>query len=163
MKTNLTLKELADIGAEAADLPLNQCDSMTIRKSSVLWNHDRVLREAFTKAILDAIGYDLPKDEDRESFDAWLAEQGDGFHPCGSHNEAFQVWKAGREELRRAQPKKPEWIPWSDGECPIPDTVKRWEIKFRSGEISMGLTPSKYNWTHNGIGADIIAYRILEP
>lgn len=149
MNKNYTLKELADIGG---------------LESAKHSNHQKA-REAFTKAILDAIGYEFPKDEEREAFERWLAEQGDGFHPCGDVDKAFAVWKAGREELRRAQlldkqPAEPAWIPWEGGECPLADGMI-WEAKLRSGTHvkAKGLA---CRWDHNGRAGDIVAYRVLE-
>lgn len=171
MNKNYTLKELADIGQMAAHMKLNGFDRMYLHPDGPYFEAHRPAREAFTKAILDAIGYEFPKDEEREVFERWIAEQGDGFHPCGDEDKAFLVWKAGREELRRSQsldkrptePVEPAWIPWSGGECPLPDTVKRWEFRYRDGFISANpMMPSKYHWRHEGSKHDIIAYRVWE-
>ena len=84
MNKNYTLKELADIGAVAANLDY------------VL---GEIAREAFTKAVLDAIGCEFPKDEEREAFERWQTSNSQTF--CDAE-EAFKAWKAGREELRKA-------------------------------------------------------------
>lgn len=104
MKKKYTLKELADIG---------------VLESAKHSNHQKA-REAFTKAILDTIGFELPKDEEREAFDAWW---GNIDHYPGDDDEVFAVWKAGREELRRRecldkQPTEPAWIPWGGRRVP---------------------------------------------
>jgi len=131
--------------------------------------HHVEAREAFTKAILDAIGYELPKDEEREAFERWLNDN----PKQAGNDDPFDAWKAGRDELRRAtavsasaanpdaKPKKPTWIPWSGGECPLPDTVKRWEVMFRDEckYIPPGK-PSEHCWQHWGRPADFIAYRV---
>ncbi len=65
----LTLKELADIGSKAACLDT----------AGAVKLHQKC-REAFAKAVLDAVGYKLPVDPD------------DAF---------FQVWKAGRAALAK--------------------------------------------------------------
>ena len=84
MNKTYTLKELADIGAEAANAFLPDGVRMCLKA-----------REAFTKAILDAVGYELPKDEEREAFDAWAQI------PQGE-TQAFAEWKAACDELRQA-------------------------------------------------------------
>ena len=146
MNKNYTLKELADIGAVAANLDY------------VL---GEIAREAFTKAVLDAIGYEFPKDEEREAFERWW-RAGVALHP---EEAAFEAWKAGRKELRRAQlldkqPAEPAWIPWEGGECPLEDGMI-WEAKFRSGTHvkAKGLA---CRWNHNGSAGDIVAYRVLK-
>lgn len=109
MNKNYTLKELVDIGARAANL------------QHVV---GVVAREAFAKAILDAIGYEFPKDEEREAFAKWWETS--NLQTFCNADDAFEAWKAGREELRRSQsldkkptePAEPAWISWSGGECP---------------------------------------------
>ncbi len=70
--------------------------------------------------VLSAIGYEFPKDEEREAFHAWC---GSGRLEKSDYDDLFEAWKAGREELRRsmepsvcandtdAKPKEPAWIP----------------------------------------------------
>ena len=146
-----TLKELADIGLNAA------CQFEPNSKFPLSFQN---YREAFAKAVLDAIGYEFPKDEEREAFEKWRA--GLVLHP---EESAFEAWKAGREELRRAQlldkqPAEPAWIPWEGGECPLADGMI-WEAKLRSGTHvkAKGLA---CRWDHNGRAGDIVAYRVLE-
>lgn len=145
MNQTYTLKELADIGAVAANLDY------------VL---GEIAREAFTKAVLDAIGYEFPKDEELEAFERWLEKSNLGYQ-----DTFFEIWKAGREELRRAQlldkqPAEPAWIPWEGGKCPLEDGMI-WQAKLRSGTHvkAKGLA---YRWDHNGRDGDIVAYRVLE-
>ena len=188
MNKNYTLKELASIGSKAAYLKIEGVNMSLIED-----NLHQPAREAFTKAVLDAIGYEFPKDEEREAFERWLSEQGDGFHPCGDADKAFTVWQAGREELRRAINKhtysmpdnyggiallassvdaskegvgsaEPAWIPWEGGECPLPDTVKKWEYEVRAGAIEPGdgINLRFLRWNHTGGGGDILAYRVWE-
>ena len=83
MNKNYTLKELADIGAVAANLDY------------VL---GEIAREAFTKAVLDAVGYEFPKDEEREVFERWY----DHISKLDLDANLFEAWKAGREELRQS-------------------------------------------------------------
>lgn len=43
-------------------------------------------------AVLDAVGYKLPVDPEREAFDAWIAA-----NPSrSSDDDLFEAWKAGR-------------------------------------------------------------------
>ncbi len=164
MNKNYTLKELADIGARAANSKLPTAKyQMTVGLISTYPEHANA-REAFTKAILDAIGYEFPKDEEREAFERW--------HSGRPNPEPFDAWKAGREELRKefcsdkcedAKPKEPAWIPWEGGECPLPDTVKRWEVMFIGGhKVLTDSPPSKYYWERKSDMADIVAYRVWE-
>lgn len=188
MNKTYTLKELADIGAKAAqeELPAT-CFEMIVGLKVTYPEHSKA-REAFTKAILDAIGYEFPKDPEREAFEKWLEA-----NPSQSSNgDLFLAWKAGREELRKelssdnCQPAEeklipkmqyrrgkleavsletePAWIPWSGGECPLSDKVKKWEYKMRNGKCyiaGMG-GPKCYRWNHFESDHDIIAYRVWE-
>lgn len=171
MNKNYTLKELADIGAKAACFAEKESKctwfhAITVDASKPLYEETSVNREAFTKAVLDAVGYEFPKDEEREAFERWVADYGD------NKPDLFSVWSAGREELRRAQmtakepgEKKTEtaWIPWDGGECPLADGVKRWEYRTRGGFESIDPTlPKLYRWIHTGDCDDIMAYRVLK-
>lgn len=155
MNKNYTLKELADIGAKAGHS----------------WERDWSIstNEAFTKAILDAIGYEFPKDEEREAFERWY----DHVSKLDLDATLFEAWRAGREELRKescsvkcgdAKPKEPAWIPWEGGECPLSDTVKRWEYEVRAGVIEPGeeINPRHLRWAHTGGDGDIVAYRVID-
>ena len=164
MNKNFTLKELADIGARAAQEELPRTCFEMIVGLIVRYPEHAKAREAFTKAILDAIGYELPKDEEREAFDAWCKAN----HKLATTDQ-LEAWKAGREELRKAQsldkqPNEPAWIPWNGGKCPISDKVHRWQYKSRYGFIidCPGYKPSSYNWSHEGKCDEIIAYRVWE-
>ena len=84
MNKNYTLKELADIGVKAAN---STPDGSTYIENA----------QAFTKAVLDAIGYEFPKDEEREAFERWQKS-----HTVDPNDAFFDVWRAGREELRRS-------------------------------------------------------------
>jgi len=60
----------------------------------------------------------------------------------------------------------PKWIPWTGGECPIPDEVKAWEYKARDGFICRAPVsdPSAYTffWNHEKhTDFDIVAYRFI--
>lgn len=89
-KKTYTLKELADIGLNAA------CQFEPNSQFPLSFQN---YREAFTKAILEAIGYELPKDEEREAFAQWW-ETSKLYTFCNA-DDAFKAWKAGREELRK--------------------------------------------------------------
>jgi hypothetical protein len=178
MNNKYTLKKLADIGAKAANSCLPDYVSMCVLNGAP--PHHVVAREAFTKAILDAIGYEFPKDkedEEREAFDAW----------CNANyklatTDQFEAWKAGREELRRAikkpsystpeqivksiqnlTTKEPAWIPWFGyDKSPIPGKQTRYEVEYRDGAKAL-CVQNTLRWAHHGTAGDIIAYRILEP
>lgn len=172
-----TLKELADIGAKAAYMAVEGTKMSLIDSSE-----DQPAREAFVKAILDAIGYEFQKDDEREAFDAWCETN----HKLATTDQ-FEAWKAGREELRKSQsldkqpsysmppsyagitllgtkPNEPEWIPWNGGECPLSDKVKKWEYKERwnHNPVAGRGSPKSYRWKHFESGHDIIAYRVWE-
>jgi hypothetical protein len=76
-----TLLELANIGSLAA--------------CRFVESPDR--EKAFVQAVLDAVGYKLPVDPDREAFEKWHAA-----NPNQSNTEdLFTAWKAGREQERK--------------------------------------------------------------
>lgn len=164
MNNKYTLKELADIGAKAANSCLPDGVRMCVLNGAP--HHHVVAREAFTKAILDAIGYKLPKDAEREAFDAWYqAAQ----IPQGE-TQAFAAWKAGREELLKTQAlakesdtkTEPAWIPWPGGDkSPIVREQTKFEVEFRGG-VRRILSQSALCWRHTGTAGDIIAYRVLD-
>ena len=186
MNKTYTLKELADIAESTAkDADKNSKESKWGSKLTEKERWGFIWREV-TKSILDAIGYEFPKDEEREAFHAWC---GSGRLEKSDYDDLFEAWKAGREELRRDQmiakeqpeavkpkyhyrgtklenitfEKEPAWIPWAGGACPLPDTVKRWEIRYSDGFVSTNpMKPSKYYWEHDGTKTDIVAYRVLE-
>ena len=167
MNKTHTLKELADIGAKAANskLPTGSYQ-MTVGITYNYADHDEA-RAAFTKAILDAIGYEFPKNKEREAFDAWCAAN----HKLGTTDQ-FEAWKAGREELLKTQAlakesdtkTEPAWIPWPGGDkSPIAGTRPRFEIEFRNGKRHVCNENYSLYWPHHGTARDIVAYRILEP
>lgn len=174
MNTTHTLKELADIGAIAAKDAMQKYGiyhTITVHSGSCGYETDRPVREAFAKAILDAIGYKLPKDEEREAFERWCQSQQPLLNDTLAKEYQFAAWKAGREELRKEvcsdkceySKTEPAWIPWNGGECPLPDTVKKWEVRFRDGfEFIRSEEPRCYAWSHREMLSDIIAYRVWE-
>lgn len=177
MNKNYTLKELADMFASVHREALSNGQSIA------------GARELALKHILDAIGYEFPKDAEREAFDAWWKANRIAF--CNEEH-AFQLWKAGREELRQAinkpsystpeqidesiqnltptepawildkQPVVPAWIPWYGGDkSPIVGEQTRYEVECRSGARNIWNT-NFLRWSHDGSLGDIMAYRILE-
>lgn len=99
MSKTYTLKELADIGARAAQEELPRTCFEMIVGLIVRYPEHAKAREAFAQAILDAIGYELPKDEEREAFEVWCASNSKPATEGG-----FEIWKSAREELRKAMP-----------------------------------------------------------
>ena len=150
MNKNYTLKELADMFAYKRRGAL--ADGQSIGRA----------RELALKHVLNAIGYEFPKDEEREAFERWQKS-----HTVDPNDAFFDVWKAGREELRRAQlldkqPTEPAWIPWAGGECPLTDGVE-FEFKIRNGGMSGRVKHAPmYNWGCHNSSGDIVAYRVLE-
>ena len=66
-------------------------------------------------------------------------------------------WQAEREKMN-----KPKWIRHRGGKCPVADDVKVL-YRMRSGTItSRGEPSSILSWDHSKIGADIMAYRVIE-
>jgi hypothetical protein len=90
-----TLSQLADIGAAAALnlLTSDQDDSdmLVVAPRNSAYEGDAPAREAFAKAVLDAVGYKLPVDPEREAFDAWVTTAG-----WDLRESPFEAWKAGR-------------------------------------------------------------------
>ena len=166
MNKNYTLKELAEIGAKAANSCLPDGVRMCVLNGAP--PHHVVARQAFTKAILDAIGYEFPVDEEREAFAKWWATS--NLQTFCNAEDAFKAWKAGREELKRKQsldkqPTEPAWIPWHGGDkSPIVGLRTRFEIEIRNGErfTCAESVINDLHWSHTGSIGDIIAYRILD-
>ena len=152
---NYTLEELADIGANAVGGESVVRPNIAVAKLHERYEYDRPVREAFTKAILDAIGYEFPKDEEREAFDAWANANNKLATP-----DQFEAWKAGREELRTNTKPEPAWILWHGGKCPLPENTKC-EISSYDGKKAI-REAGKWDWDHTGDGYDIVAYRIIE-
>ena len=185
MNKTYTLKELADIAESTAkDADKNSKESKWGSKLTEKERWGFIWREV-TKSILDAIGYEFPKDEEREAFHAWC---GSGRLEKSDYDDLFEAWKAGREELRRDQmiakeqpeavkskyhyrgtklenisfEKEPAWIPWAGGECPLEDGVK-FEYRMRNGDCSgICYHATRHEWEHEGSGYDIVAYLAWE-
>jgi hypothetical protein len=162
-----TLSQLADIGAKAAHHTLNNSSLVCVASSFVPnFKQDAPAREAFTKAVLDAVGYKLPVDPEREAFDAWFQS---AQIPQGE-TQAFSAWKAGREELRKAQmpakeppqPKNGDWIDWPGDERPV-DKFAKVEVRYRGINKGDILPAGDFRWNHINHPSDIIAYKIVSP
>ena len=164
MNKNYTLKELADIGAGAAYLAVEGTKMSLVKDSE-----GQPAREAFTKAILDAIGYEFPKDAEREAFDTWC-NANHGLEPPNQFEAWIEAWKAGREELRKEvcsdqcedTKTEPDWILWYGGDkSPIVGKQTRYEVEYRDGAKAI-CVQNTLRWTHDDTAGDIIAYRILD-
>lgn len=106
--TTPTLSELADIGAKAAQVCLldegDGTSKIVVRADHSCYTADAQAREAFAKAVLDAVGYKFPVDPEREAFERWLARQGADNKP-----DLFSVWQAGKASHTTTEPaKQPE-------------------------------------------------------
>jgi hypothetical protein len=97
-----TLSQLADIGAAAA-FQYRRTSILEVHAADPCYAEDAPAREAFAKAVLDAVGYKLPVDPEREAFERWLARQGEGNKP-----DLFTVWQAGKASTTTTEPPKPE-------------------------------------------------------
>ena len=157
MNKTHTLKELADMFAYERRRALTNCQSVEEARLLAL------------RHVLDAIGYEFPKDEEREAFDAWCAAN----HKLATTDQ-FEAWKAGREELLKTQAlakepdtkTEPAWIPWNGGDkSPIVGRRTKYQVQYRDGvkSICVQKTLSAQCWSHSGTYSDIIAYRILKP
>jgi len=161
-----TLSQLADIGAAAACGIIPTEFKMAIGTLGRDFDRDQPAREAFAKAVLDAVGYKLPVDPEREAFDVWYAS---AQIPQGE-TQAFAAWKAGREELRKAQrlakePAQTEndgWIDWPGGDCPVDGTVTV-QVQYRADDFGYTGNACFFRWNHSGKASDIIAYKIVKP
>lgn len=52
------------------------------------------------------------------------------------------------------------WIEWRGGECPVADGT-RTEVRFRMGTVECDETPEGWDWCNDGVGGDIVAYRVV--
>lgn len=165
MNNKYTLKELADIAKNAAEKANKE--SQEVQWGAVMAKADRLgfIWSETVRAILDAIGYEFPKDEEREAFDAWCNAN----HKLATTDQ-FEAWKAGREELLKTQAlakesdtkTEPAWIPWPGGDkSPIVREQTKFEVEFRGG-VRRILSQSALCWRHTGTAGDIIAYRVLD-
>jgi hypothetical protein len=157
-----TLSQLADIGA-AASLRYITGSLLQMYDSHPAYAEDAPAREAFAKAVLDAVGYRLPVDPEREAFEKWRNETG-----SPESDFIFAAWKAGREELRKAQmldkePSQPEndgWKNWPGGERPV-DKFAKVEVRYRGIDEGDILQADNLRWDHINHQSDIIAYKIV--
>lgn len=168
-----TLSQLADIGAAAFAHPsLDNSNQLTVGPSSEYWKSEQPAREAFAKAVLDAVGYKLPVDPEREAFDAWYSSA--QMASVGTSELAFQAWKTGREELRKAQmlakepaqtenePENDGWKDWLGGDCPV-DKFTKVEVRYRGIDGEDVWSAGNFRWKHINHQTDIIAYKIVTP
>ena len=52
------------------------------------------------------------------------------------------------------------WIEWNGGKCPVDNGVSI-DVRFRNGAELYDVI-SSLRWSHDGVGGDVIAYRICE-
>jgi hypothetical protein len=98
-----TLSQLADIGAAAAYNAIDGTHVCMLDTMMTCYSDHRPAREAFAKAVLDAVGYKFPVDPEREAFERWLARQGEDNKP-----DLFTVWQAGKASTTTTEPPQPE-------------------------------------------------------
>lgn len=150
--TTPTLSELADIGAKAAQVCLldegDDTSKIVVRANHSCYTADTQAREAFAKAVLDAVGYKLPVDPEREAFDVWVAGlPGAVLEPY--REQMFEAWKAGRaardKEVMLDKQPNPEtfeahghtWFKHTPGD-PMPCDGNRKVNWLLSGETDEG-------------------------
>jgi len=68
----------------------------------------------------------------------------------------------GDDEMQTAAPGPDGWIPWRDGECPVPDGVTCW-VRFRDGSVVFQDNPFDLIWANCNDPCDIVAYRLDTP
>lgn len=75
--------------------------------------------------------------------------------------------RVAKQECSQSNQADDGWIEWNGGEQPIPNGSIA-DVKYRDGTVQLlmpipGGGPSydyvAYNWSHNGLAGDIIAYR----
>lgn len=79
---------------------------------------------------------------------------------------AFEARPVKVEAARElAKPVEDGWIAFAGGECPVdPETEVFFSFRFVGQVGQLFLTPlkaSKLRWHHLGVGADIVAYRLV--
>jgi hypothetical protein len=176
-----TLSLLANIGAAAAffDPSLKGSWHLTVFSSSEYWEQEQPAREAFAKAVLDAVGYKFPVDPEREAFNAWYSSA--QMASAGTSELAFQAWKTGREELRKVyeaksqsaldeiipqtakQPENDGWIDWPGGMFSPVDRNVTVQVQYRANDFGDTGNAGFFRWNHSDKASDIIAYKIVKP
>lgn len=155
------------------DAPYHTLQSLTdiFREATIVTHIDTSngndLRKAGVQAVLEALGYKLPVDPEREAFEKW-----DDAHPSQSNTEdLFAAWKAGREELRKMlqafghgrklESENDGWIPWLGHRHP--PSVPIYSVRLRDGREVNGPIPESWDWKHHTSlnQSDIIAYKII--
>lgn len=169
-----TLSQLADIGAKAAQR-IHSCRSyVSVNPELGSYVTDIEGREAFAKAVLDAVGYKLPVDPEREAFDAWITA-----NPSRSSNDdLFDAWKAGRAaRLSKPAPETFEahgltWFKHTPGD-PMPcdgdavvDVLWRNELPpYKMTTVAHdGDTARNWDWSMTKSGhEDVVGWRYATP
>jgi len=113
-----TLSQLADIGAAAAYGAIDGTLLVVLHAHSTYEEH-RPAREAFVRAVLDAVGYKFPVDPEREAFEKWAAGL-----VLPDKPGAFEAWKAGRAAMLASQVEHEVVMPHPDSTKPAPKTFE---------------------------------------
>lgn len=117
-----TLSQLADIGAAAA------CDTIhggaiAIDPGHRCYETERLAREAFVQAVLDAVGYKLPVDPEREAYEKWAQQE-------GTTAGLFEAFKAGRAAILAEQVAHEVVMPHPDSAKPAPETFEAYGLTW---------------------------------
>ncbi len=73
-------------------------------------------------------------------------------------NAAYAIWQAA---LASQQTADDGWIEWEGGECPV-DALVMVEVKLRHLKQSICDTAERWDWSHDGVTGDILAYRVVK-
>jgi hypothetical protein len=164
-----TLSQLADIGAAAALQHVTGTYAVAVNTRSTSWQADAPAREAFAKAVLDAVGYKFPVDPEREDFERWLARQGEDNKP-----DLSTVWQAGKASTTTTEPPQPEtfeahgltWTKHTPGD-PMPcdgDAMLQvfWDSDFAENSSSVAGKAADWDWECTEHGMRVIGWRYAD-
>lgn len=162
-----TLSQLADIGAAAALQRVTGTHAVAVNTRSTSWRADAPAREAFVKAVLDAVGYKFPVDPEREAFDAWVTTAG-----WDLRDSPFEAWKAGRAARdKQATPETFEahgltWFKHTPGD-PCPCDRKAlvqlfWDSDFDNDSSGVTERAADWDWECEDRGMRVVGWRYAD-
>jgi len=100
---------------------------------------------------------------DRAKFEAWFEfYTGIAVEEHPSSNIIELVWQSWQAALASQQSADEGWIEWPGGERPVA-REQRVETRYRRQGIVENDEARFFDWSHNDIASDIIAYRMVKP